>query len=36
MTFSSAAAAQKFLSNHKNIKLLKDGADGFATYALVP
>jgi 2',3'-cyclic-nucleotide 2'-phosphodiesterase / 3'-nucleotidase len=36
MTFSSAAAAQKFLPNHKNIKLLKDGADGFATYALVP
>jgi 2',3'-cyclic-nucleotide 2'-phosphodiesterase / 3'-nucleotidase len=36
MTFSSAAAAAKFLPNHKNIKLLKDGADGFSTYALVP
>jgi 2',3'-cyclic-nucleotide 2'-phosphodiesterase / 3'-nucleotidase len=36
MTFSSAAAAQKFLPNHKNIKLLRDGADGFATFALVP
>jgi 2',3'-cyclic-nucleotide 2'-phosphodiesterase / 3'-nucleotidase len=36
MTFSSAAAAQKFLPNHKNIKLLRDGADGFATFALIP
>ncbi len=36
MTFSSAAVAVKFLPNHKNIKLLKDGADGFATFALVP
>jgi 2',3'-cyclic-nucleotide 2'-phosphodiesterase / 3'-nucleotidase len=36
MTFSSAAAAQKFLPNHKNIKMLRDGADGFATFALVP
>jgi 2',3'-cyclic-nucleotide 2'-phosphodiesterase / 3'-nucleotidase len=36
MTFSSASAAQKFLPNHKNIKLLKEGADGFATFALVP
>jgi 2',3'-cyclic-nucleotide 2'-phosphodiesterase / 3'-nucleotidase len=36
MTFSSSAAAQKFLPNHKNIRLLKDGADGFATFALVP
>jgi 2',3'-cyclic-nucleotide 2'-phosphodiesterase / 3'-nucleotidase len=36
MTFSSAAAAAKFLPNHKNIKLHKEGVDGFATYALVP
>jgi 2',3'-cyclic-nucleotide 2'-phosphodiesterase / 3'-nucleotidase len=36
MSFSSAAAATKFLPNHKNIKLLRDGADGFATFALVP
>ncbi len=36
MTFTSASNAQKFLGNHKNIKLLKEGADGFATFALVP
>jgi 2',3'-cyclic-nucleotide 2'-phosphodiesterase / 3'-nucleotidase len=36
MTFTSASSAQKFLGNHKNIKLLKEGADGFATFALVP
>ncbi|TAG24621.1 MAG: bifunctional 2',3'-cyclic-nucleotide 2'-phosphodiesterase/3'-nucleotidase, partial [Burkholderiales bacterium] len=36
MTFTSASTAQKFLGNHKNIKLLKEGADGFATFALVP
>ncbi len=36
MTFTSASNAQKFLPNHKNIKLLKEAADGFATFALVP
>ncbi len=36
MTFSSAAVAQKFLPNHKNIELMKDSAGGFATFALVP
>ncbi len=36
MTFTSASNAQKFLSNHKNIKLLKEAADGFATFALTP
>ena len=36
MTFTSASAAQKFLANHKGIKLLKEGADGFATFALSP
>ena len=36
MTFTSASTAQKFLSNHRNIKLLKEAADGFATFALTP
>ena len=36
MTFSSASAAQKFLPHHKNIKLLKEAADGFAIFALTP
>ncbi|MBS7807042.1 bifunctional 2',3'-cyclic-nucleotide 2'-phosphodiesterase/3'-nucleotidase [Variovorax sp. PCZ-1] len=36
MTFTSASSAQKFLGNHKNIRLLKEAADGFATFALVP
>jgi 2',3'-cyclic-nucleotide 2'-phosphodiesterase / 3'-nucleotidase len=36
MTFTSASNAQKFLSNHKNIKLLKEASDGFATFALMP
>ncbi len=33
---SAAGKAQKFLSKHKNIKLLREGADEFATFARVP
>ena len=36
MTFISAAAGAKFLPNHRNIQLVKDNGDGFATFALVP
>jgi 2',3'-cyclic-nucleotide 2'-phosphodiesterase / 3'-nucleotidase len=36
MTFVSATAAVKYLANHPKIKLVKDLADGFSLYELVP
>jgi 2',3'-cyclic-nucleotide 2'-phosphodiesterase / 3'-nucleotidase len=36
MTFVSATAAVKYLANHPKIKLIKDLADGFSLYELVP
>jgi 2',3'-cyclic-nucleotide 2'-phosphodiesterase / 3'-nucleotidase len=36
LTFTSATAASKYLSNHPNIKPLREAADGFSVYELKP
>ena len=34
--FSSASVAQRYLTNHPRIKLVKDNGDGSALYELLP